>query len=635
MVYYNLLVLSINLHYHLLIKKLLMRRLVVILFLLSINNGFSSNIILISDSNDRRSISKKAEVLEDSLSLFSIEGVFKSSFFVLNKGDHINKPPGSSYWIKLSVKNVLNTPIKKYLSLTSNDIFFVDFYQLSNVGLIKQKVLTGNKRNFKSRPIAAHDYTFSFILKSQELNFIYLKIDRKYQALNTDILLENDRSLIEHNTKRSFRAGFTVGGILFYLLIAIALFIFNRSAINFNYLIYILGSTIFMLSFNDGLRYVWPNWPYFQDPSTFVGPTMILTGHIGVFRLFFDVKSYNKYIDYFFQTLRFIGVFLIVGFLFADKLGMLYYRFYQVMGFLFLICFVSFISIGFLIYLKKRRADHLWFLISIIFMVLSASLILLVELGPLDRKKFEFAFSHLPLITLYYEAGLLAFFLIKKIYDEKIAYEQKIIEERQLIVEGLHDEVISSFGGLKTSFNNFINEEIDDSIKSKVKKVDTSMGNVLTKLREVTHVFNNSKKYLDEIIAEVRLYANETLEAKNIFLDFTFIEDATETILPIQISRNLKGFFKEVIYNAIKHSSAKNFKMHITKDKNIISINISDDGVGFNLDKNNTNGMGLRNLNSRAKKMKAKEYSYATKPNEGVMIKLVLDLNKFNKSDYI
>lgn len=616
-------------------KKYLISIVTLLVLFFNTSICFSSNIIYVSKIGESCKIGNKIEIIKDSLSTLAIEDIVNLNFFIPNLNNQINKPSGGTYWIKIKIKNDLNTSIKKYLRLTSNDISYIEFYQLDHANSLKKKRFTGNKRNFKSRSLSLHDFTFPIALEPQELNYIYLKLERKYHTLSTDILLENDISLIKKTTNRSFKSGFTIGSILLYLLIALVLFVFNRKAINFNYLLYIVGATIFMLSFNDGLRYVWSNWPYFQDPSSYIGPTMIFIGHIGIFRLFFDVKNYNKKLDLFFQVFRVFGVFLIIGFLFTESIGRLYYILFQIMGLMYLISFILFIIVGFLIYLKRKRTDHIWFLVSIIFMVLSTLIIFLVELGSFNRREFEFAFNNLPLITLYYEAGILAFFLIKNLYDEKLTYERKVVEERQAIVEDLHDNVISSFGGLKTSFSNLMYEDINDSIKDKISNIYFSIEKTLFKLRDYTHSYNNSNKNLNGIIADVRVYANEILEGKKIKFNFKFRVDNEEFELPVQVSRNLKGFLKEVIYNTTKHSKATSFYMHVLSVNNIISIDLSDNGVGFDMTKKLDYGIGLKNLENRAKKMQASKYTLSSKPNLGMTVSLVIDLNCFNKSDYI
>ena len=75
--------------------------------------------------------------------------------------------------------------------------------------------------------------------------------------------------------------------------------------------------------------------------------------------------------------------------------------------------------------------------------------------------------------------------------------------------------------------------------------------------------------------------------------------------------------------------------MHVLVEKNIISINLSDNGVGFDMLNRSNKGIGLRNLENRVKKMRASHYTLDSKPNKGLLVNLVLDLNSFKESDYI
>ncbi len=66
---------------------------------------------------------------------------------------------------------------------------------------------------------------------------------------------------------------------------------------------------------------------------------------------------------------------------------------------------------------------------------------------------------------------------------------------------------------------------------------------------------------------------------------------------------------QEVLNNMIKHSRAKNINVLLNASERLISLTISDDGIGFSIsEKINSGGAGLLNLQSRAALLKASLY---------------------------
>ncbi len=62
---------------------------------------------------------------------------------------------------------------------------------------------------------------------------------------------------------------------------------------------------------------------------------------------------------------------------------------------------------------------------------------------------------------------------------------------------------------------------------------------------------------------------------------------------------------QEILNNTIKHSMAENIVLSFSSNKNFITLDISDDGIGFDKILVKGNGSGLNNLYSRAEQINA------------------------------
>jgi len=57
---------------------------------------------------------------------------------------------------------------------------------------------------------------------------------------------------------------------------------------------------------------------------------------------------------------------------------------------------------------------------------------------------------------------------------------------------------------------------------------------------------------------------------------------------------------QELVHNTLKHANAKNIKLHMKTQEDILEIDYSDDGKGFNyVDKIDSKSIGLTSIRSR------------------------------------
>ena len=86
---------------------------------------------------------------------------------------------------------------------------------------------------------------------------------------------------------------------------------------------------------------------------------------------------------------------------------------------------------------------------------------------------------------------------------------------------------------------------------------------------------------------------------------------------------------QELLNNAIKHSKASTIDIAIENKNNAVSISVSDNGVGFNMQEVqlSKNGLGLKNLEARVSIMNG-TFSIQSLPGKGTHFHIDLP-NKF------
>jgi signal transduction histidine kinase len=61
--------------------------------------------------------------------------------------------------------------------------------------------------------------------------------------------------------------------------------------------------------------------------------------------------------------------------------------------------------------------------------------------------------------------------------------------------------------------------------------------------------------------------------------------------------------FKEMLNNVVKHAGCSNCTIRLELQKGLLTLIVSDDGVGFNPGKTNSNRNGMESMYNRAQKL--------------------------------
>lgn len=173
-------------------------------------------------------------------------------------------------------------------------------------------------------------------------------------------------------------------------------------------------------------------------------------------------------------------------------------------------------------------------------------------------------------------------------------------QDRERLAEELHDNIISQLNLIRLNLTDKNPEELNRDLKKSMKLI-----------RELSH--NLTPPDLDEVeladlIADYLAQIN-----KNIEVIFRHITIKTPISNPVKL--NLFRIVQELITNILKHAEATRVDVSLRISLNYLILTIEDNGRGFIVE-THSGGIGLRNIQSRAQKIKA-IYKLKTQPEKG------------------
>jgi signal transduction histidine kinase len=223
----------------------------------------------------------------------------------------------------------------------------------------------------------------------------------------------------------------------------------------------------------------------------------------------------------------------------------------------------------------------------------------------------------------YFQKKKIAFILkqreIQQRYEEEINKSKMEIQEQLLqnISWEIHDNVGQLLSVAKMQLN-MIQFTLPNEQKESLNETSEIIGKSLQELRDLAKSLNPEKVKNLGLIEAIR---NEFNRYKRLnFLKVSFEIIGEEIDIKKEKEIILFRILQEFCNNTLKYAKAKNLNAKLIFDEQTVSIQLEDDGVGFDTnDASKFNGIGLLNMKNRAELINA-EYNYSSIPNKGTKL---------------
>ena len=194
-------------------------------------------------------------------------------------------------------------------------------------------------------------------------------------------------------------------------------------------------------------------------------------------------------------------------------------------------------------------------------------------------------------------------------------------KERQEFSKELHDGLGPILSSIKMAISAFNKSFLKDSNKKIIDKTDKIIDEAIITIKEISNKLNPHVLERFGLEKAIRSFTDTIITGKE---------------FKITYSSNIKGkrydynteviiyrIVGELLSNTAKHASANKVDISLYDYESKLELFYSDNGVGFNIERNMDKGMGLSNIRSRIKSLDGKVEIHS-KPHKGFFLKLTV-----------
>lgn len=227
--------------------------------------------------------------------------------------------------------------------------------------------------------------------------------------------------------------------------------------------------------------------------------------------------------------------------------------------------------------------------------------------------------------------------LLRRLLENRLMTAVLRTEERSraTLSRDLHDGLGPLLSSAKMSLSALQRAELSDKDRATLSNTTAVIDEAIRSLREISnnlspHILNNFglargiKNFVDKIA---------TMHNVDIVFSTTIGSQRYDSNIEIILYRVVC----ELVNNSLKHSKCSKIEIALKQSGTMVTIDYSDNGVGFVLREVQDTGMGLSNINSRISSLSGK-IKIESSPNNGMTTHIEIDttntLAQLSKEDY-
>lgn len=170
-------------------------------------------------------------------------------------------------------------------------------------------------------------------------------------------------------------------------------------------------------------------------------------------------------------------------------------------------------------------------------------------------------------------------------------------KERNRIAEELHDGVSAKLAGLNMNLDYLRSKINNKESESIIEKTFSGIGEIINELRDISH--NLQPILMDEknLQSSLTNYIDQLNSKNECHYDLYFEVLVEEIRKPLKL--HCYRIITELLYNIHKHAKATNASVQMVAENNTLELIVEDNGMGFTRGNNDSQGIGLMNIQNR------------------------------------
>ena len=199
--------------------------------------------------------------------------------------------------------------------------------------------------------------------------------------------------------------------------------------------------------------------------------------------------------------------------------------------------------------------------------------------------------------------------------------------ERSRVGKELHDSIAQSLAAVRYQLVALERNATDPNLAAQIAAIRESAGEVLEQVRLLSHTVH--PQILDDLglVPALRHLARKSTGDTLITVNAPDDAEADLRGIPTDMAAALYRVAQESIANAIRHATPRKIDVRIARVAGGVSLQIDDDGAGFDADKTERSGqaMGLFTMRERVSLLGG-TFTIASSPKQGTSVRVNMPL---------
>jgi signal transduction histidine kinase len=194
--------------------------------------------------------------------------------------------------------------------------------------------------------------------------------------------------------------------------------------------------------------------------------------------------------------------------------------------------------------------------------------------------------------------------------------------ERARIARELHDDISQQISLLVIDLG-LLRGDAEPQTRRLTNEALSRAEGIVRSLHDLSHRLHPPKLRLIGLVAALR---DLQREMSQLGVPVTFTHENVPMPLPLELTLCLFRVVQEALQNAHKYSRARHVSVHLRGESEGLTLTVSDDGVGFDVDEAWGKGLGLISMGERLEAVGG-TFKISSKPDRGTKVNVFVPLS--------